>query len=1108
MPYELSDEEIALVGYEVPINFYDPNRNLQQQIWLGRDDELNIGGATTSGGGSSGGSGVTSQHGLNDTAIHTGTLDDAQAPQFLKHNGARSMTGALNMGGNAITNVGNVDGVDVGSPGHGIEVSSNAYRIAAEAAGDGLTGGGGSALAVGDGDGLTVAADAVALGTPSTLNTGTSNAVTASSHTHEVTTSSNPGAAASILQSDAGGGLQLVDLTLSGDFDPYRVADHLIPKTTDTYDIGTSTLLWRKGWLSELDTIIFAENTITLLGGWFYITKYGGTTQEDIDGSETQIDLGVSDSVLSAGDFIVFRQSLKVEYMELGSYVGANVWNVTRDVDGSGANTWPNGAPFAAFGQEGDGRIELNAYDTPRISILKHGATYNAQTELIRLGDLNGLADYSSEEYGIFIGDYSGDKWMAYDETNSLRIRGDALIEGTVDATKFTTGFGEQLFSTADGLLLLNSDCPITSTSWTSLRGQAATISGAFHQVAGRWPDTRALVVEKGTTNYAEHGSMEAQTGWSDDSSLSTFEYRTISAVHGDTHLHIAGSNLDYIYDYINADLSDDQVTLSVYVEGSGTFELRVYDSVDGWHTSGTYTAQPTWTRHTYTVTLGSGTSTGIMIRLRSASDINIDSVQLEKGAYATTYVDGSLTWGAWSGTAHESTSTRSATTLTYSQSSKTLTSGSIILIYRVLADASNISGYPVLLNDGGSGDLYALWNQDGDRWYWELDNRSFTGSSLAGSSASLTDDEWHVAAVTWDGTTVRSYEDGVELQNTSQSEASFDFRGIVVSAGAGTVGVALSQIAVLATGLTAEQVAGLYQRGAPLADTGALDAPGVYILDGRFLLATSTSGARTSIDAGGWFAYDEDGNEAFGLSLEDGKSWGGFTMDKADLVLGDNVSGSAAIRWDQSTGKFGFYGDGSATVQVEVGTDGAILAGGGNVRLDSEGLIFPQSSTARLLFKNGATEKATISYYDNAGVEIFDFGTVADAFVFSISTSTKLSIGASDITVLPELIIDDGVSVGNNASLSPGHGDIFTVGDIRVGRGIMIGNRSTDPDTGAIHFTERSSDPTEPSEGEAVVWMSDGTGKGDDGDVLVASKAGGSTTYTIIHDHSAGTAW
>ncbi|MBW1779321.1 MAG: hypothetical protein JRL30_01150 [Deltaproteobacteria bacterium] len=54
----------------------------------------------------------------------------------------------------------------------------------------------------------------------------------------------------------------------------------------------------------------------------------------------------------------------------------------------------------------------------------------------------------------------------------------------------------------------------------------------------------------------------------------------------------------------------------------------------------------------------------------------------------------------------------------------------------------------------------------------------------------------------------------------------------------------------------------------------------------------------------------------------------------------------------------------------------------------------------------------------------------------------------------------------------------------------------------------ERATDPAEPAEGEYVIWMSDGTGKGDDGDVLVASQAGGTTNYGTLFDHSEGVAW
>ena len=58
------------------------------------------------------------------------------------------------------------------------------------------------------------------------------------------------------------------------------------------------------------------------------------------------------------------------------------------------------------------------------------------------------------------------------------------------------------------------------------------------------------------------------------------------------------------------------------------------------------------------------------------------------------------------------------------------------------------------------------------------------------------------------------------------------------------------------------------------------------------------------------------------------------------------------------------------------------------------------------------------------------------------------------------------------------------------------------------LDLLEKSADPTEPDEGHAKIWMSDGSGKGDDGDVIIASQAGGTTKYSILFDHSGGSSW
>jgi hypothetical protein len=79
--------------------------------------------------------------------------------------------------------------------------------------------------------------------------------------------------------------------------------------------------------------------------------------------------------------------------------------------------------------------------------------------------------------------------------------------------------------------------------------------------------------------------------------------------------------------------------------------------------------------------------------------------------------------------------------------------------------------------------------------------------------------------------------------------------------------------------------------------------------------------------------------------------------------------------------------------------------------------------------------------------------------------------------------------------------GDIDVVGNMNAGSisgdGSRIGH-------GTMYLQEQSADPTDPAEGMAVLWMSDGTGSGDDGDVILKITAGGATKSTTLADFSA----
>jgi hypothetical protein len=52
--------------------------------------------------------------------------------------------------------------------------------------------------------------------------------------------------------------------------------------------------------------------------------------------------------------------------------------------------------------------------------------------------------------------------------------------------------------------------------------------------------------------------------------------------------------------------------------------------------------------------------------------------------------------------------------------------------------------------------------------------------------------------------------------------------------------------------------------------------------------------------------------------------------------------------------------------------------------------------------------------------------------------------------------------------------------------------------------IAEQSSDPADPAEGRSVFWQSDGTGAGDDGDIMVKITAGGVTKTATLIDFSA----
>lgn len=226
----------------------------------------------------------------------------------------------------------------------------------------------------------------------------------------------------------------------------------LLPALTDTYDIGSVTMMYRASWISTMNAVIFAENTAQLIGGWFIIPKHAGKLGP-VAFDQTVIDFGpgitfaLNDVVLVRAHTAAGGGAVAAEYMTIGTNAGGTTWNVTRDT--SGGNTpdpvWPDGTPYLLLGKMGDGRIELDAQNGQRISIIRQASdAYNSGEEVIRIGELSNTFAYgATQTWGMTFGKYgvAANTWLTLDIANGIRFGNNTDVIGRWDTTgKVTIG--------------------------------------------------------------------------------------------------------------------------------------------------------------------------------------------------------------------------------------------------------------------------------------------------------------------------------------------------------------------------------------------------------------------------------------------------------------------------------------------------------------------------------------------------------------------------------------------------------------------------------------------------------------------------------------------
>lgn len=341
-------------------------------------------------------------------------------------------------------------------------------------AGAGLTGGGDLSTSrsfdVGQGDGLTVTANAVALTLPGTLGTTTGN-VSAGNHTHAITTSSDPGTNAYILASAANGYLTLVGLTgttklttplieapatmtikPTGSLTLDPTGDYVLPGGNIDVNLGDINRRWKTVYVAELMALTLVRATATVnMQGRMLFTSASSSLIADAAFGDPTIDVKDADGLepFANGEHLLFETApggvQQYEIMTITSgatpITGGYRYSVTRNRDGTGANNWVAGDVCMSLGvTAGDGYIDLIAAKTTQshygpsiVTYARTGTAWDAIKPTTVQGNLRSYVDYAGDEYGFAAGNdltlntLTGFSGMTIDRTNGAQIYNGAL---------------------------------------------------------------------------------------------------------------------------------------------------------------------------------------------------------------------------------------------------------------------------------------------------------------------------------------------------------------------------------------------------------------------------------------------------------------------------------------------------------------------------------------------------------------------------------------------------------------------------------------------------------------------------------------------------------
>lgn len=248
--------------------------------------------------------------------------------------------------------------------------------------------------------------------------------------------------------------------------------------------------------------------------------------------------------ILSVNDIIVIRavtaSGIQEEYLRVTSAASAPTYSVTRDLAASfAANSnpaWQAGTTVVVQGSS-DGaatysggwlRLLGAGTNSPYYSIYERtGVAYNAYTERLRMGNLNGFLDYAAATFGFAVGSSaSTDANITIDPTNGIRLRnGTTSIVSLTNSGASIAGWnlvsgyiynlqsGTPTSSPSDGVVLASGNEAMIIYEDTEKRLEIGYLSSGIYGIKGYATDGSTTLFElSDTQNFIAGWTISSTT--------------------------------------------------------------------------------------------------------------------------------------------------------------------------------------------------------------------------------------------------------------------------------------------------------------------------------------------------------------------------------------------------------------------------------------------------------------------------------------------------------------------------------------------------------------------------------------------------------------------